>query len=308
MGKVVIFAVALAVVFISILVLVIVVVGSRRRRQAQGEVPKKVWCYWQGEMPEIVVVCIDRCRRLNPEYELTVLNDDNVSQHVPELDPALLEKPIFNDSPARRSDLVRCHAVAHHGGIWMDASIICMKPFDEWLDRSKEFVGYHIGQPEYHIGQQASSHPVIESWFFAAKPGCTLMREWCREFSRMGEFGTVEEYLDDLRAADVDISKVSMQEYLAVHCAAQKVIQKHVTLSPDAHELFPAEAGPFLLLTQTDWDSAKAMRLLVDEWETFEDTVNLVKLRGADRGVDAALTKDLVDRLALSTARRCSPA
>jgi len=301
MNKTFILVAVLAVVCISIMVAIPIAVVAGRRQSSASLVPKKVWCYWQGEMPEFVGLCIDRCRRLNPEYELTVLNDGNVSQHVPELDPALLDKPIFNDFPARRSDLIRCHAVSHHGGIWMDASIICMKPFDEWLDRSKEFVGYHIGQQEYHIGQQGSSHPVIENWFFAAKLGCKLMREWCREFSRMAEFGTVEEYLADLRAAGVDISKVPMPEYLAMHCAAQKVIQKHVTLSPDAHELFPAESGPFLFLTQTDWDSAKAMRLLVDQWDTFENTVNFVKLRGVERGADATVIKDLLGKLNNST-------
>jgi len=118
------------------------------------------------------------------------------------------------------------HALARHGGIWMDASIICMKPFREWLDHTKEFVGYHIGGT-------TKPYPVIENWFFACRPGCEFMQAWCKEFSRLGDFPSVQEYLQDLRASGVDLSNVHvhMQEYLAMHCAAQRVMQKLVPLS-----------------------------------------------------------------------------
>jgi hypothetical protein len=280
-------AVVLAVVMVGIAIAVgYTKMASSNKASLASTIPKTIWCYWQNEMPEFISLCIERCRRLNPGYELIILNDDNIAQHLPELDRSLLEKPIFNDSAARRSDLIRCHAIAHHGGIWMDASIICMKPFDEWLDRSKDFVGFHIGKHQ--------THPVIESWFFASKPGSEFMRAWCREFSRLGEFGTVQEYLEDLRAAGVDISHISSPEYLAIHCAAQKVLQKQVRLSPETHTLSVAEDGPFLYLTQSDWNSTKAIKLLTDEWQTFENTLVLVKLRSVDRAV---VTNDLVGRL-----------
>jgi hypothetical protein len=258
--------------------------GAPRAGAGEGpaEIPKKIWTYWDGPRDEVVDMCIDRCRRMNPGYELTVLNSENVRSLVPELPAHLLEHPNLNDSAARTADLVRCFVIAHQGGIWMDASIICTRPFDEWLDRQAQFVGFFI-----RSFTQQEANPVIENWFFASRPGCRFMEEWCREFTRLSEFKSVGEYIEHLRASGVSLQGISpsLISYLAMHCAAQKVMQQTLPGIASELKLQPAEDGPLSYLNHPDvnWDSKKGILHIASHWDEAHTATPFFKLRGNER-------------------------
>lgn len=262
---------------------------SRPPRAGAGggpaEIPKKVWTYWDGPRDEVVDLCIDRCRRMNPGYDLTVLNRENVRSLVPELPAHLLSHPNLNDSAARTADLVRCFVIAHRGGVWMDASIVCLRPFDDWLDRQAQFVGFFI-----RSFTQQEANPVIESWFFASRPGCPFMEEWCREFTRLSEFKSVEEYIEHLKASGVFLQGITSTSYLAIHCAAQKVMQQTLPGIASELKLQPAEDGPFSYLDHPDvnWDSRKGvLHIAASRWDEADTdsttTTPFFKLRGNER-------------------------
>lgn len=283
-----------------LLVLVVVVLLCRRssrpggglRAAALHVIPKRIWIYWNGPMHELVERCIERCKRLNPEYEVNILNRENVRDFLPELPIELLNHRNFTDFEARTSDLIRSFAIAHKGGIWMDASIFCLLPFDEWLDRKSQFVGFFLKGFTEEDSQNKYPNPVIENWFFASHPGCPFMQEWCREFSRMSEFDSVQAYIDHLKKDGVSFQKISSPNYLAMHCAAQKVMQQTLPGVAESLTLKPAEEGPFKYL-HDHWDSKRGINQVVSDWDQLRnDKVPFLKFRGLERKAVDDMTEE----------------
>ena len=41
-----------------------------------------------------------------------------------------------------KSDMIRAFLLLKFGGIWVDASVLCLKPLSQWLDYDKPFVTF----------------------------------------------------------------------------------------------------------------------------------------------------------------------
>ena len=250
-------------------------------------IPKKIWTFWNGEIPNVVNKCINTWKKYNPEYKITLLNKENLSQYLPDLDISNMKNI---DSDARLSDIIRLNILAKEGGIWSDASIICLKPFD-WINdlhnkEDSEFVGFYIDS--FTIPQYKDKSPVIESWFFACVPQSKFVCDWRDEFSKITNFNSINDYLNDLKSQSVNFQNIAMPNYLTIHISAQKVLQgnKKYKLS-----LIKAEDDAFKYLTLNGWDSKKAIKNLVDcTNESIKSTSScsflkgkIIKLRGDDR-------------------------
>jgi len=264
--------------------------ATRGTATPMASIPRKIWTYWEGPENKLIQKCMARCRRLNPGYTLTVLNPQNVRELIPELPAELLNHAAFNDSLARKADLIRCFAIAYHGGIWMDASIICLKPFDAWLDLTAEFAGFYL-----QGFTTLPEHPVVENWFFASRPGCRFMEEWCWEFARLAEFGSVDEYIQHLVDTGVSLQAIGAKTYLAMHCAAQRVMQQVVPgVGSNGLILHRAEDGPyrFLVAPEVEWDSKRGLLYVIDSWEQLVQQVPFHKLRSTERTAVKKLSPD----------------
>jgi hypothetical protein len=138
---------------------------------------------------------------------------------------------------------------------------------------NQEYVGFYL--PSFTT---RAEFPVIESWFMACKKESPFVNAWKDEFMRIEMFDEIDTYIDELRRKGIDLQKIDNPVYLAIHSAAQCVLQTH---SFDLM-LYDAMKGPYRYLAP-DWDSAKGLkRLCVDEDAT---DVPIVKLRGLERGV-----------------------
>lgn len=249
--------------------------------------PRILWTFWDSEdLPPSVQTCIATWKKHNPNYEIRVLNKKNLKDY---LDEDLTRYDKFNDMVQRFADLVRISILEKHGGIWSDATIICNKPYT-WIEeafRTKgcEFVGYYIDKftkPE----MKPHAH-VIENWFFAAVPGSQFIRDWRREFLRFNTFPSAKQYIEDVEKT-TDLQNIHGKEYLAMHCAAQKALQK----KPNGYALYlqKAEDGPFKYLEDAKWDSYAAVKKLVDSDKYAH--LPLIKLRGGERKVLESILKD----------------
>ncbi len=158
----------------------------------------------------------------------------------------------------------------------MDASMICNRSL-EWVHEKlidKEFLGYYMNgftkNPNY---------PVIESWFFACVPGSQFVVKWRDTFMKMNEYDSVEEYINELNVDPQGIPP-SLHTYLAIHMAAQYVLQE-LKYPINKMSLLKCEEGPFLYLVENNWNSEKAVE------DVIKNRVNtdLIKLRGEERKV-----------------------
>jgi mannosyltransferase OCH1-like enzyme len=215
-----------------------------------SKIPKIIWTYWHDlNYPVSVKLCIDSWKQHNPDYQINIVTNDNLTEYLPDID---FEKmPRAKDMVQRFADFVRIHLLAKHGGIWLDASIVCNQSFN-WVNAVQnkfdcEYIGYYIvyGEDETDIIENS---PIIENWFIACVPGSLFMQDWKTEFVRTNEFENANQYLENIKNNGTDISKVIYADYLLMHCSAQVVLQKNKN-NKDKYRLcfFNAKLGPFVL-------------------------------------------------------------
>jgi len=264
---------------IGIIISLIFILWIRGLLFKTGSIPKIIWTYWDSdELPEFVEMCIDKWRRLHPDWTIRVLTPDTVWRYT--------DADIFNykfaDTKPRTSDFVRLNVLAKHGGVWADASIVPMKSFDWVLDKQREggyeFISYYRKQatlkPEY---------PVVESWFFACVPDCQFVKDWRDELEVMNSLGSDTDYKPNVQSRGVDIQNIPQPDYLNVYLSAQAVMQTKMTLEEIKEKIYVVEAddGPFRHSTRNNWDPPNAMKWLCGK--TPADVPEMIKVYGLER-------------------------
>jgi hypothetical protein len=236
--------------------------------ETNTNIPKKIWTYWDNDnLPDIIVKCIDTWKKQNPNYEIIVLSKQNLSKYLPDVD---FSKIKHIDSATRFSDMVRLHVLAKYGGIWSDASIICLKPYDSWIPNMQsksnaEFVGFYIDG--FTLPQFKEKSPVIESWFLACVKDSRIVNDWLNEF----------------------LQKINSPVYLSIHVACQKILQNGLN-KPYSFELLKAEDTAYKYLIQNDWNSQNAVKNIINCAKSKANKKNcsfldspIIKLRSNER-------------------------
>ncbi len=131
-------------------------------------VPRVVWLLWlQGwaSAPWLAQQVVASWRFYNPGWEVRLVDSANISLAV---DISYLGAQHIA-APAK-SDVARVSLLAQHGGVWADASMLCLAPLDGWIDEAAAPGGMFM----YHSG--VSEAPC--SWFIAARADSYVMRAW----------------------------------------------------------------------------------------------------------------------------------
>jgi hypothetical protein len=94
---------------------------------------KVVWFIWlQGikNAPEICKACLNSWIEKNPSWEVKVIDENNIGQFV---DKKTLNK-FQKLSPIQcYCDAIKLYILYRYGGLYVDATIFCNKPLDNWL-------------------------------------------------------------------------------------------------------------------------------------------------------------------------------
>lgn len=263
---------------IAILVVVVIwLLWSRRQEGFSQEIPKHIWTYWEdGNPSDLVQKCLAKWKEYNPEWEITILNKNNLKEYIPEVDIFSLK---FSDTAPRRSDFVRLHVLPKYGGVWADASILPTKSFD-WVTEAGpyDFIGYYrkgvTTRPEY---------PVVESWFFACPLGSNFVSKLRDEMMAMNKLGAESDYKKDVEKRGVDIQNIPRPDYLNIYLAAQVVMQKQMTPEEIKRTMYvkPAEDGPFKHAVENNWDPGETIKSLCKTGAS--DVPDMVKIYGNER-------------------------
>ena len=133
--------------------------------------PKVIWtCWFQGidNAPPIVRRCIRSWSLRNPSWELRCLDASAVAQTTDLAERFDISKKEI--TAASMSDLVRLLLLETYGGVWVDATVLCNKPLDSWLED-------HSGSGFFAFENEAPDRP-IASWFLASEPHHRLTSAW----------------------------------------------------------------------------------------------------------------------------------
>ena len=247
-------------------------------------IPKLIWTFWDNpdSIPDIISKCINTFKVHNPDYEVIVLHKNNLDIYLPEVNFDNIKH--IKNQPARFSDMVRLHILAKNGGIWCDASIICLESF-EWIQQiiknnKCEFVGFYINGFTFH--EYIHYSPVIESWFLACVKDSKFMNDWKNEFLKISNFNTVKEYIENVKDNNISIQNITIPEYLSIHVSAQVILQKNI----NTYNLYVirAEDTAFKYLVDNNWNQDIATDYLLNNFDNInKQKIHIIKLRGGDR-------------------------
>lgn len=125
-----------------------------------------VWTYWDADVrPKCVEMCIASWKEyLSPKrFRVVVLSRKTMDNY------NIIKPKRFNAlGPAAQSDVIRLSLLYHHGGIWLDASVLLTAPID-WIMSELPFCG--VPAPW--------GLPYLENWaLYAPNPRNALILRW----------------------------------------------------------------------------------------------------------------------------------
>src|SRR5665213_330479 len=132
---------------------------------------RTIWTLWlqgRSSAPAVIQHCIASWERLNPTWEVRVLDAGTVGRYVDVGDVVDLDHQAV--TAASLSDIVRLLLLREYGGVWVDASLLCTRPLDDWLDPCAAEGFFAFADP-------GPDRPVA-SWFLAAVEDDPLCAAW----------------------------------------------------------------------------------------------------------------------------------
>jgi hypothetical protein len=257
-----------------------------QRTRATGPTEKTVWTFWDRgaeRMSPFYQLNVDGWRHLlGPSWRIEVVNAvDGDLRHVRRfVDPSDLPPTFERLSPVVQSDAVRLALLKTHGGVWMDASNILLRPIEEicWRQMSApdnpdgEMVlsGFcNTGWGSDHLQRK----DCFESWFIAARRDNQLVDLWHRVFI---------DYWSDRTASTaswahplferMDLSNfnrygLDFRNYLVIHIAFRRVIEHDPHMRwLWRHNMILHDAGDeaFYLTQVAGWDARDIYRTLIE--------------------------------------------
>ena len=197
-------------------------------------VPRVLYTYWEGPMNPIVATCLTNMRRLNPDWQVVIANRSTCEAICDKQCPTGMS----NWRQQSVSDWFRLQCLAAHGGVWLDATCLCLKPLEAWVDVNLPGVLQGFEAPIKKKG-------LLENWALACPPGCLFVQAWAKELDRCAHLGRAN-YRQTLPPYAFPGKGAIRFElpYFTTHQAALKILQEHPEF-PVRMSSSRAHGGPF---------------------------------------------------------------
>lgn len=104
-------------------------------------IPKVIHYCWfgRGEMPELVLKCIESWKKYLPNYAMHLWNEDNFDVSTA---PQYVREAYAANKYAFVSDYVRLWALEQYGGLYMDVDFEVYNSFNYLMEQYDAFAGY----------------------------------------------------------------------------------------------------------------------------------------------------------------------
>ena len=240
-------------------------------------IPKIIWMYWEGKLPQFVEKCVENIRRKNSDYVVNFLTPDNVKTYC-DIDYHRLE----HATPQQKADLIRFELIYQYGGIWLDASTIVYENLD-WIQ--KLVVENQTNSFAYYRKKNTTcpNFPVLENWLLASPPKNIFFRKWFDELFKAIELGP-KTYIQQIKSTDTNagdiFQKIGRLEYLVAYVACQKIMREHLP----SMTLVNCDKNAFFYQVKNQWVKEK---VLIDMAIHIAPSrpPKLIKLAGKERGI-----------------------
>jgi hypothetical protein len=152
-----------------LLLFVLFLVFRSSKSEFKSEIPgKTVWLLWlQGwdSAPKLIQQVRESWEKYNPEWNIELVDSKNLKTYI--------DVSYLDDVPtdAAKSDVIRLHLLAKHGGVWADSTMICMASLDNWIYDAVRPVGFWM----WH-GRDECTGPA--SWFIISQVQSSIIQKW----------------------------------------------------------------------------------------------------------------------------------
>ena len=145
-------------------------------------IPRTIYMYWNTGWQNAPAIC-KQCRmswqKRNPTWRVVSVDNTNLLQHVPDMPKRFPNVCTAQGKPRISiqsfSDVLRLSLLARHGGVWVDATVFCVKPLDTWLSKHEaKFFAFSKPTPE----------KLLSSWFLASTTDAILLKGWFARVER----------------------------------------------------------------------------------------------------------------------------
>ena len=137
---------------------------------------KNIWMYWEqgwDKAPKVVRMSKNSFFKFNPDYEIVLLDSNNINDYI-DL-PKGIETNYDNITIQKITDLYRLALLSKYGGIWTDATVICRRPINEWLENYYSYSFFAFRNP--------GKDRLMSSWFIAADKKSLILQRLNKKFS-----------------------------------------------------------------------------------------------------------------------------
>ncbi|MFK4048756.1 glycosyltransferase family 32 protein [Acinetobacter venetianus] len=240
-------------------------------------IPKIIWMYWEGVLPQFVEKCVENIRTKNPDYVVNFLTPDNVKEFC-DID----YRRLVHATPQQKADLIRFDLIYQYGGIWLDASTIVYENLG-WIqqlvteNQTNSFAYYR------KKNTTCPNFPVLENWLLASSAKNVFFKYWFDELSKAIEI-TPKLYIQKIKENNADyqdlFQEIGRLEYLVAYVACQKVMRQHLP----SMTLINCDKNAFFYQVKNQWMKEK---VLIDMAINYPPTEipKLIKLAGKERGI-----------------------
>ena len=137
-------------------------------------IPKTIWLYWNSPIdkaPDVVKVSIKTWKEMNPTYDVIILTDDNIEEHLGFDFNSVFHIATVNLGYAMKADILRLYLLSKYGGVWADSTSFCIQALDQWLPECASTNGLFTFR---HMTNQTRP---IEAWFIASEKGHFIIKD-----------------------------------------------------------------------------------------------------------------------------------
>ena len=133
---------------------------------------KTIYIYWaQGfeNAHEIVKICLNSWKTMNPNWNIVELNDTNLGDYI-DIDDIRANS---NIAVTAMSDVIRIALLQKWGGVWTDATCFCRVSLDDWLPKYTKNGFWAFSKPE--------PSRLVSSWFLYGTPQNYIVQRWYKK-------------------------------------------------------------------------------------------------------------------------------
>ncbi|PSN20734.1 hypothetical protein C7271_00650 [filamentous cyanobacterium CCP5] len=137
---------------------------------------KTIWLLWlQGwnNAPWLVKQVARSWEINNPDWNVEYITLENLHKYVHDI--GYIFDKTKNIGPQHKADIIRLSLLKNYGGVWADATMLCMQPLNPWIESAVKPAGLWM----YHghgAGMNGMNGPSI--WLIASEKHSLMISRW----------------------------------------------------------------------------------------------------------------------------------